>query len=64
MVRDVRAMIINESINRMMAEYIECPDLEYTVYGPTGEVINLEEMKKLVALNATMRRIINSAVWN
>ncbi len=64
MVKDNAIAVINESIKRMINECMEDPDLHYDVHCPPGVIIDPEELKRLAALCSTMRRIINSAMWN
>ena len=61
---DIRAVIVNESIRRMIDECMECPGLIVDEVDPVQKLVDPEQMKRLAALNNVMGRIIRSAQWN
>ena len=67
MVKDKQAVIIEESIRRLMEESLETLDGEEIELGmecPIQRIVGPEQMKRLAALNIAMSRIIKSVGSN
>jgi len=67
MVIDIPAEIVNESVRRLMVEYmehVEENDEVLPIYDPFQKLVDPEQMKKLAALNNAMSRIIRSVQLN
>lgn len=65
MVKDKQSRIINESIRRLINSIMdEGVEVETVSASPIPEYIDLEEMKRIAALNIAMMRIIRSVILN
>lgn len=60
---DKHAMIVNESVRRMIDQCLECEEFKVEV-DPIQRLVDPEQMKRLAALNNVMGRIIMSVEWN
>lgn len=65
MVTDKSAMIVNESVRRMIDECVECMENSREVtFDPIQGLVGPDRMKRLAAMNNVMMRIIQSVSWN